>query len=400
MNISVENFFQNKVISGIIFFAIIIFSAAADAPAQVFENRDVFQREAQSDLIPVAPIYFPENPTCKSLNDSDNPAFARITTDYELKLNFEPPVGSSAVYPFTSSPVAPFIRELIGPPSPADSVTLDRRGVGFEWTASRGISAAIVSGENGSNVYVYPQAAFGGSDLKAPGVRHISHVTFCYFVPAKVTIIKEVQTFNGGNSSSTAFPFTATNFTPANFSLVDNNSPPADRVTNSAVYSFGAANAVRVTQAQVNPWSLGDIFCVETAGGGDGGDFPDLPNSQNTTYSLAARSANIVLEQGENVTCTFSSVLIDLPVAASISGRITTETGLPVSRALISIQNVTRNETRIVYANAFGYYRFNDLQAYDQYVLTVSHGKRDFPNNSRSITLNGDLSGVNFVAVY
>lgn len=355
--------------------------------------------EARNESVSTIPVYFPGNATCKFLNDSSDPAFSHIATDYELRLNFEPQFGSSEPFPFTGSASGPFVRELTGPPSPADSVAINRNNNAFNWTSTRGISAVIVNGANGSNVYVYPRAAFIGEYLTAPAARNINYVSYCYYVPARVTIVKEVQTFNGENSSTVLFPFTTTNFTPSNFSLIDNNAPPADRVTNASVYSFGAANAVRVTESIVNNWTLGDIFCVETAGGAGGG-FPDLPNSQNTTANLGTRTANIILEQGENVTCTFSGLQISLPANASVSGRVLTQTGLPVKRALITFFNVSRMETQFVYTNALGYYRLNGLPTFDQYVLTVSHSKRNFSDNSRSFTLNDDLSEVNFVAVY
>lgn len=347
------------------------------------------------------PILFGENPTCAKLN-TNNPGYpelAHIQNDYELRLNYTPPVGPTDMHPYTTGGV----RVLNGIPDPTQFVTVQGLVQNkFNWTSTKGVSAVIVRGETKSFVYPYSTPAFDGMNLTTPDnmLQPIRAIAFCYFAPATVTIIKEVQTFNGGNASIQSFPFTATNFGTANFSLVDNNAPPADRRINSNLYSFGAANAVTVTESLVGGWSLSDLSCTETAGGGGNG-FPNLPNIQNTTVSLANRRANIILEEGENVTCVFRN-LQSIPTAASasISGRVLTETGLPLRRAAISVFNANTLETRVVYTNSLGYYWVDDLPVNNFYIVTVSHGKRTFLNSTQSFTLEDNIAELNFIAAY
>jgi hypothetical protein len=355
-------------------------------------------------------IYNNQEISCADLNASSDSRVAHITTNYELKLNFAPPFGPSGPYHFTGS-------DLLGPAFPDKSVSTtgtmtngDGELTGFNWTSTLGISAVIVKTGGFSNVYPYPQGSFGDTGLTTtpdnpnqPRNRGISHITFCYYIPAKVTIIKEVDTFDENDASTQSFPFSAVNFTPANFSLVDNNSQPADRIT-AEVYSFGST--INVTEALVQNWTLTGIACVETAGGGGVGHnnvvYPNLPNLQNSqTHNFIGRTANINVEQGENVVCKFTNGQV-APSAASafISGRVLTSTGLPLRRAAVTVFNANTLETQTVYTNQLGYYRVDNLPVNNFYIVTVGHGKRTFANNSQSFTLSDNLTDVNFFMLY
>ncbi len=211
-------------------------------------------------------------------------------------------------------------------------------------------------------------------------------------VPASVTIIKRVQMLNGGTASTTPFSYTASNLTPANFSLVDNDSLPADRMTNAGIYAYGAANTINVTEAPVAGWLLSSISCVETPGTG-------LPNTQNTTVDLAGRTANIIVEPGESVTCTYTGQELQPSSAtATVTGRVVTQSGRGISNIRLSIINANTGETHLASTNAFGYYRFTELPVGGFYVLTINQDKRYiFFENTRSFTLHDDLAMEDFV---
>ena len=347
--------------------------------------------QSSNNLLAPAPIFVDGNPNCSTLNASSNSSFAHITSNYELKLD-SPLQPFNGTYQFVDNPPNQF---FTGNANSSNTVTTSTSGNNLTFTSTIGVAAVIVKGGPNANVYVYPQGSFGDNGLTTPGGAFgISHISFCYYMPAQITIIKEVETFNGGNASTQAFPFTATNFGTANFSLVDNNAQPADRITNSAVYSFGAANAVTITESLTQNWSLADISCVETAGAG-------LPNLQNTTINFGARTANIVVEQGEKITCTFKNLqVIPTAATASIGGRVLTETGLPLRRAAVTVFNANTLETRTVYTNSLGYYRVDGLTVNDFYIVTVAHGKRAFQSSTQSFTLEDNLTDLNFVAVY
>jgi hypothetical protein len=249
-----------------------------------------------------------------------------------------------------------------------------------------GIGNTVVSG-NGSDYHMRNGGAGGQQDLPL----QVSAVIF----PAKVTIIKEVTLFNNGGTASTqAFPFTATNFGTANFSLVDNNVVGPDRIVNSNITAFGNSNIITVTESQVLGWSLSDPpVCTEDPGG--------LPQTDNSVTGLGTPNATLTVEEGEIITCTFKNLQV-APSAASafVSGRVLTETGLPLRRAAVTIFNAGTLETQTVYTNQLGYYRFDNLTVNNFYIVTVAHGKRAFFNNTQSFTLNDNLTDVNFYTPY
>ena len=368
---------------------------------------------AESPAAAPESIILAGSPNCAKLNQNNpnDSRFNHITTDYELRLNFRPPEDDSGPYPFTTGGPANMQRFVTGPEDASNSVSiLNRFANMFDWTSTKGISAVIVGGMDKANVYVYPQAAFGDTNLMTAddGLQQLSYVSFCFFMPARVTIVKEVTDAFGGTSSTQEFLFTASNIGTPNFTLVDDNAGPGiDTFINGNVYSFGPSRAVVVTEGSMLGlgWRLDGISCTETAGGGgigtNGVVWPNLPNQFNTTTDTTNRRATIVLEEGENVTCTFRNRQETLTAAnASVSGRVLTESGLPIRRATVSIFNASTLETKTVQTNSFGFFRFNDLPVGNFYIVTVNHGKRSFPNNTHAFTLDSDLSGVNFTANY
>lgn len=213
-------------------------------------------------------------------------------------------------------------------------------------------------------------------------------------VPGSVTIIKEVQTWDGQTSSSTAFNYEASNFGRSNFDLIDSDAPPADRITNSNIFLFDQPNAITVHENELPGWRLDSIDCVETPEEG-------MPNAQNTTVDVGARSANIVVEQGESVTCTFRSTQF-APTAApvSLTGRLADQMGRGLKGYRVTLLDANTGETLTTISNSFGYYTFADLNVSNFYIVSVESVKRvEFQPNSRAVSLNGDLFGVDFLGV-
>lgn len=212
--------------------------------------------------------------------------------------------------------------------------------------------------------------------------------------PGTVTIIKEVTSWDGNTSSSTEFLYSATNFGRSAFSLVDNDEQPADRVTNANVFLFDEPNSISVSEQEVPGWNVNSIDCVETPGEG-------LPNSQNTTVDVLNRTANIVVEEGEAVVCTFKSTQF-APTSApgSITGRLADQYGRGLRGYYLTLLDVSTGETKKTISNSFGYYTFSDLSITSFYVVTV-HGVKgvEFQPDSRSVSINGDLFGVDFMGI-
>lgn len=93
-----------------------------------------------------------------------------------------------------------------------------------------------------------------------------------------------------------------------------------------------------------------------------------------------------------------SSAKSDLDSVASISGRITDAYGRGIRGATLIVFDFHGNPPLLTRSNTFGFYRFEGLATGEDYIVTVLHGKFLFFNNSRSFTLNGAMTDMNFQA--
>ena len=201
----------------------------------------------------------------------------------------------------------------------------------------------------------------------------------------RITIRKNVRNNNGGTSSTTTFPYAATNISTPTFSLSSNQ-----EFTDPAVPASG--QMVAVTESPVAGYQLTSVECVEVSGGS--------PNLPNTTVDLANHRANIMVENGESVTCTFTSdELVPTAGEASVGGRIVDLRGRGVRGVILSLFDVSTGQTRYATTNSFGYYAFSELEVMDFYVLTAFGTRRyTILDNERSFTLRDNLANVNFIA--
>jgi len=200
-----------------------------------------------------------------------------------------------------------------------------------------------------------------------------------------VVIVKEVTTFDLGSASSMQFPFTSTsNFGKTNFSLVDNNVLGPDRELSQPITSFGVANTINVTEAQLwgYGWTLADILCTEVA-------------PANSTVNLLTRTASIVVDSNEVVTCTFKNTQYR-PTAASVSlgGRVMLKDGTPISGATVTLTDINLGDVYRTRTGPFGYYKFTELPVGDTYNLTVMHKRYMFYGGSLSFTMVEDITDL------
>jgi len=136
---------------------------------------------------------------------------------------------------------------------------------------------------------------------------------------------------------------------------------------------------------------LATINCSETAGAGG-------TSSPNSTVNVSTRSANIIAEPGEQITCTFTSQPLRTTAAsATITGRVSTSTGTGVLRARITVTDGS-NVTKTVYTNALGFFTVSDLEVGKFYFVSVSHSNYIFPTDTQAFTLNDNISGLVFIA--
>ncbi len=85
---------------------------------------------------------------------------------------------------------------------------------------------------------------------------------------------------------------------------------------------------------------------------------------------------------------------------ASISGRAITMGGVGVGNARIEVLNLVTGVKRTGTTNNFGYYIVDGLSSADLYMVTISHRRHQFFDPQRTVTLDSDISGVDFVTVW
>ena len=206
---------------------------------------------------------------------------------------------------------------------------------------------------------------------------------------AKVTIIQEVITATGSTFSPQLFDFGASAFGLINFDLADLNTIGPDRVLNANILAFGAANPIAVTQSLTPSWTLANLACAETGG------------INNTTFNLLTRQATIIAEPGESIVCIFvNTQLIPSAAHSSISGRAVTADGWGISGATLTLTDIVSGQTKIARTNPFGYYRIDDVEVGLFYVLTISHKRHSFIEDTRTFTLVDELVSVDFMEAF
>jgi CSLREA domain-containing protein len=94
-----------------------------------------------------------------------------------------------------------------------------------------------------------------------------------------------------------------------------------------------------------------------------------------------------------------STELQAAPVAAnvSISGRTINSIGRGISRVGVSLTN-SKGETKYTTTNNFGYYRFEDVQSGETYILSVASKRYQFTESTRVISVTEDLTNLDFRA--
>lgn len=88
------------------------------------------------------------------------------------------------------------------------------------------------------------------------------------------------------------------------------------------------------------------------------------------------------------------------PTAAniSVSGRVNNKSGNGLANVRVSITDENGN-VRNVSTNSFGYYRFDEIEAGQTYVLAVSSKRYQFDPPTQIIYASDDLSEINFTAI-
>ncbi|HKX82987.1 MAG TPA: S8 family serine peptidase, partial [Pyrinomonadaceae bacterium] len=237
-------------------------------------------------------------------------------------------------------------------------------------------------GDGSPNKLIYSWLSGGPSPTPSPTATPTPTPTP---VPSsgQLRIRKRTVRSGGGPASTASFPYAATNIPTTNFVLVDNQEFSDPNVQ-------GSSQVIAVTEDSVQGWRLASIECVETAGSG--------PNVSNTTVDLTNRRANILVEPGEIVDCTFTSEEL-VPTAANItiSGRVSDDRGRGIKGIRLSLQNAATGEVLYISTNSFGLYSFSEVPVGTFYIVTAFETKKwSIPNNTRTFIAEEDLVGIDF----
>ncbi len=81
---------------------------------------------------------------------------------------------------------------------------------------------------------------------------------------------------------------------------------------------------------------------------------------------------------------------------ATVSGRVTLARGRGLARTRVSITN-QNGEIKMAMTNQFGYFRFNEIETGQTYFVRVT--SKSYRFTPQTLSIDGDLDGVNFTAI-
>ncbi len=248
-------------------------------------------------------------------------------------------------------------------------------------------SAVNISGSPYHNFVVdFPGANGGSRDLQLSATAVI--------FPARVTVVKTVTTIGAppGTTSTFAFNFTSSaNFGTTAFSLVDSVvGSGGGSIASPNITSFGSGNVVTVTEASYTNWTLASLVCTNDATG--------LEHA-GSVENQSGRTTSVTLLEGEFVTCTFSNTqLAPTAAQASVSGRVMDSFGNGIGGARLSITDAQTGDTWTTISSPFGYYTLVGPEAGNFYIITIASKRYSFADDTRTLTLNEDVVGYDWVA--
>lgn len=207
-------------------------------------------------------------------------------------------------------------------------------------------------------------------------------------IPSGAVFIKKVvNTLDGSGNAVLGFPFTATsNFGTTNFSLIDDNAGPGiDTKGSQAIVNFGPLNSITITEnAGPFGWTLADVNC-------------DEKGLQDSTKSPSLGPAVAIVQPGELVTCTFTNTqLIPSSAMVSVSGRVVDSTGRSLSGVRITLTDSNDNVRTAISSN-FGYYRFEEVESGQLYVISAASKRYTFQTHVLSVL--DDVTEFNITSI-
>lgn len=178
----------------------------------------------------------------------------------------------------------------------------------------------------------------------------------------------------------------------------DNGSSPQRNLEGGAAADLTRSVSMSTTGTLFNWSSTKPITAVIVKGGPNGGN---VYAYKPLSFGGVNGGGTGLITPGafgvSHVVFCFGVQLVPSAAHATISGRVLDANGNPVRGAAIQLWNVSAGTYFHAQTGSLGYYTLTDVPVADFYVLTATHGRMSFGDNTRSFTLDDDLEGVDFV---
>jgi hypothetical protein len=132
------------------------------------------------------------------------------------------------------------------------------------------------------------------------------------------------------------------------------------------------------------------------------GDYNGLAFHNYKAFYIWADNSNFTVDNPNGTRSSpdiYTAQMSFAPSAAgvSISGRVINASGSGIRNATVVLTDMN-GQSRSVVTGTFGYYRFDEVQAGQTYLVTVHSKRFTFANATRVISLFDDIADVDFVA--
>ena len=120
-------------------------------------------------------------------------------------------------------------------------------------------------------------------------------------------------------------------------------------------------------------------------------------NLVDRTTSLNYQTRTICAQVSSLSPFVIAETLAPTAASVTVSGKVLTANGSGIRNARVIITDSNGNSRQEI-TGSFGYYRFENINVGETYVVTVFSKRFSFSQSSQIISVNEDLSEVNFIA--
>lgn len=133
---------------------------------------------------------------------------------------------------------------------------------------------------------------------------------------------------------------------------------------------------------------------VTNGGGQSGGANFEVNGSNGQSFAGAVSSGGQFGVRGGFWQAFFAPTAALVPV----SGRVLTAEGNPIARTRITLTDAF-GAARQTQTSSFGYFRFDDVEVGQTYILSVSHKRFQFSNQTQVVFVSDEVTDIVFVAL-